>query len=573
MVGGDSRGRDRWRGVLIAAGLVLLYFAFLGSLPLLEPDEGRYTEIPREMLTRGDYVLPHLNGVLYFEKPPLYYWLNAASIKAFGLNPFASRFWSAALGLAGVLVTAWLARRVWGDRTARLALVVLATSPLYLAISRIAIIDMTLTFFFTVTLSCFFLAQAAEKGTPEARLLWYGTFAGAAFAVLAKGLIGLVLPGVIIGLYILLAGQWTILRRVPWITGTLLFLAISVPWHWLAAVRNSDFLWFYFVREHFLRYLTPIADRQEPFWFFGPVLAWGLLPWTAFLPGAFVAFWKSGRAGRWPLLRPGLPAFLWIWAGVVFLFFSASQSKLIPYIVPALAPLAILAAGELERLLAGTGLGRPWTLAFAAAGLFFTAVCGAAFMAGGAGLIRAYSPPGQHFPGLLAAGTLTVLLSVVALALSLRGRWPRAVAAMALSACALFGCVWAAAPQIQKARSMRAIASFLKTNLRPGDVVIAYRFYPQTLPVYLGRPIAVAAFAGEQTFGVSKLDEAVRRDRFPDAQGFKRLWDSPVRVFCVIDKGSLAALADERVAPIYPIVEEQRVELITNQPWDSGEGR
>lgn len=571
--GGGLDGKKGGRALLILLGLILLYFAFLGSLPLLEPDEGRYTEIPREMIARGDYVLPHLNGVLYFEKPPLYYWLNVLSIKVFGLNPFASRFWSAALGLAGVLVTACLARRVAGTKTARLALLVLATSPLYLAISRIAIIDMTLTFFFTVTLACFFLAQSAKRGTLEARLLWYGTFVGAALAVLAKGLIGIVLPGAIIGLYILLAGEWAVLLSVPWVTGILLFLAVAVPWHWLAAARNGDFLWFYFVREHFLRYLTPIADRREPFWFFGPVLVWGLLPWTAFLPGAFVQFWKTGRAGRWPILKPGLEAYLWIWAAVIFLFFSASQSKLIPYIVPAMAPLAILAAMELDRLLSGAGLDRRWTAALATVCLTFTGLCGLVFVAGGAGLVKAYGPSGLLHPVLIAVGLLTVLLSTLALVWSLRGRWPRAIAAMALAACALFWCVWAAAPQIQKARSMRSIASFLETNARPGDVVIAYRFYPQTLPVYLARPIAVAAFTGEQTFGVSKLDEAVRRDRFPDAKEFRALWDSPVRVFCVVDKDSLESLASEHVAPIYPIVEEPQVELITNQPWDSGAGR
>src|SRR5512135_1075676 len=124
---------------------LLLFFGGLGSYPLLEPDEGRYAEIPREMLERGDFVLPHLNGVLYFEKPPLYYWLNAAALSVFGAGEFASRFWSATLGLLGLLPVYHLARRARSRRAGVLAAAILGTSPLYLALAHLTIIDMTLS--------------------------------------------------------------------------------------------------------------------------------------------------------------------------------------------------------------------------------------------------------------------------------------------------------------------------------------------------------------------------------------------------------------------------------------------
>ena len=273
---------DRRAGILLAAFFVLLYFAALGAVPLLSPDEGRYTEIPREMLQSGDYVLPHLNGVLYFEKPALYYWLNAAAIRLFGLNPFASRFWSAVFWLAGLWVTYLLAKRILPPKGARLSALILGTSPLYLALSRLAIIDMTVSFFITATLVCFYLA-AVEEEPRRRRLLWYACASSAALAVLAKGLIGVALPGLVAFLFILLGRRWEILRRFPWISGSALFLAVALPWHVAAAMRDPQFFDFYIVREHFLRYLTPIADRVEPFWFFLPVLLWAFLPWTPFV--------------------------------------------------------------------------------------------------------------------------------------------------------------------------------------------------------------------------------------------------------------------------------------------------
>lgn len=561
------------RGTLFAASaLVFFYFLALGRVPLLEPDEGRYTEIPREMLQSGNWILPHLNGVRYFEKPPLYYWLNAASINVFGLTPFASRFWSAAFGLLGLLVIYRLVRRSLSERTARLSVAILATSPLYLALARLTIIDMTVSFFITVTLSCFFLAQD-ETDRTRARWLWYGMFAAAALAVLSKGLIGIVLPGGVIGLYILLTRQWRILPRVPWITGGGLFLLIALPWHLMAAMRDSGFLWFYFVHEHFLRFLTPISDRQEPFWFFVPVIAWALLPWTAFLPAAAATFWRGSRSRGLLRLEPGLPLYLWLWAGVIFLFFSSSNSKLIPYILPAIPPLAVLAACEVDGLLGGTASSRRWTKVQVGIAVLAMVLFGSAFLAAGLGAVKAFSPPGEVFPMVVLSAALTILLSCYALGLAARGRWPRAVASMILCACALFACVWSAAPVIERARSTRKMAAFLKSNMKPGDRLIAYRYYPQTLPVYLERTISVAAFTGEQTYGVSRLSKAEREERFPDAKGFKAVWDSPVRVYCVMDKDSQKYLQRDGIDHLYPIIKERQVLLATNQPWDSGEGR
>ncbi len=554
--------------VLIAAGaLIMLYFGGLGAIPYFEPDEGRYTEIPREMLALKDFVLPHLNGVLYFEKPPLYYWFNALSMAVLGVGEFSSRFWSAMLGLLGLVPVFYLGAKARPGRTAWLGVLILATSPLYLALAHLTIIDMTLTFFFTATLACFYLASE-EEDRSRARWLWYGAFAGAALTVLAKGLIGVVLPGGIAFAYLLLGSRWSVLKQVPWIRGTLLFLAIALPWHVLAALRSPDFLWFYFVHEHFLRYLTTVSDRTEPWWFFLPIVIWALLPWTAFLPASLASLARPAALRETLFRRPSPELFLWLWAAEVVVFFSLSQSKLIPYILPALPPLAVLAALQVDEVLTRRQVPAPWLKGLLLLALLGVALFGAAFIWAGLGKIKAFSPPGAVALPLLLAGAGCAALALLAAAFVAAGRWKRAVPAMALCAAASFGCMWSAGPAIAQNRDVKGFAAFIQSHEQPGDLVFAYRFYPQTLPVYLRRPIGVAAFEGELAFGISKLPAREREARFPDAAQFAALWNGPARIWCVADKDALKKMAKDGLAAPVVLMEQRQVVLLTNHPLE-----
>jgi 4-amino-4-deoxy-L-arabinose transferase-like glycosyltransferase len=558
-----------WPKVLLGLGLLLtLYYAGLGAVPYFQPDEGRYTEIPREMLASGDFVLPHLDGVLYFEKPPLYYWLNAAALSVFGISEFASRFWSATLGLLGLLPLYLLGKRAGSTRAGLLAAAILGTSPLYLALAHLTIIDMALSVFFTLTLACFYLASV-ESRPQVRRALFYGMFAAAALTVLSKGLIGIVLPGGIVFTYLLLGRRWDVLKRVPWFTGVPLFLLIAAPWHVLAAMRNPDFLWFYFVREHFLRYLTTVHDRVEPWWFFLPIVLWALLPFTALLPASL---WERARPSvirTWAFKEASPELFCWLWAAVTILFFSLSHSKLIPYILPALPPLAVLAALQLDRLLEG---GRPAVatriLLIVASSL--CALFGAAFVWAGAGNVRALEPSGAISVPLIAAGSACVLLGFAAAAFSWTGSWKRAVPAMILCAAASFGCIWSAAPALAESRRVDSFAAYIQSHREPGDRVVAYRYYPQALPVYLRDTIAVAAFQGELEFGISKLSAEERQARFPTAAEFLTLWNSPTRVWCVTDRGGLAKFSKDGLPAPVILQERGQVVLLTNRPLESG---
>ena len=278
-------GRD-----LLLLGLVcaVLFGLRLGSSPLPNPDESRYAEIPREMLATGDWVTPRLNGVNYFEKPPLVYWLVAASQKVFGPGEWAARAVPALFALGGVLLTYGAARRLHGRNAGLAAGLILATSLLYFALARILLLDMVVSVLMSTALFCFILGVQEPAGARR-RWLFYALYASMALATLTKGLIGFLVTGAVMFLWLLVCNQWHRLRPLYLPTGALLFLALAAPWHVLAARHNPTWLHRYFVYEHWERFTSTAASRPGPWWYFVPVALLGLFPWTGFLWGALRA--------------------------------------------------------------------------------------------------------------------------------------------------------------------------------------------------------------------------------------------------------------------------------------------
>ena len=537
--GGESGAIGARTLVLGAVLVALLLFWRLGALPLLEPDEGRYTEIPREMLATHDFVTPRLDGVLYFEKPPLVYWINAAAIALFGLNETAARLGSAACAVGGLALAYLLGAAAAGRRAGAIAAAALGTMPYFVALGRLATTDMTLTFCLTATLTCFWLAQAAADPR-RARRLWLGAFAGAALALLAKGLIGVVIPGAIVLLWLLATGRWEVLRRVPWAGGTALLLAIAAPWHVLAALRNPDFLWFYFVHEHLLRYLTPVAERREPVWFFLAVVGLGCAPWSGLIPSAL----RLARDGGWRERARANPdvVFLALWAGFVIAFFSISQSKLIPYALPAAPPLAVLIGRAADRLLAARAAPSRLEAGGIVAGGLAVAAFGALFVVAGLGGIDRPGLTGVVSAGLLVPGAIASALALATVATAFAGGWRVKLLVLFAAAACVDVAVLAAGPVVARERSCRELARTLRASLAPGDAVFSYRDFPESLPVYLGRTVGVAGFLGELTFGASHLDAAERAARFPDVKQFASVWRAPGRVWLVVARSRLDQL-------------------------------
>ena len=344
-----NQPEGRWMRdcILILLLFGALFLGGLGSAPLIDPDEGRYAEIPREMLERNDFVTPTLNYVKYFEKPPLLYWLNAGSMRLLGQNEFAARLPSALAGILIILATYGTGRMLFNRRTGVLGAMILGSSVGFLMQGRIILTDMVLTGCLTTALFCFLLA--IRPGTKTKLLFFYLFFIFCGLSVLTKGLIGMVLPAGIIFWFLLVGKRWHLLREIPWFSGLLIFFLVTSPWFVLVSLSNPEFPHFFFIHEHFQRYTSTIHHRNQPFWFFLPILLLVMLPWSFFFPASLVNAWKDR------FKYDGATLFLLIWPLVIIFFFSLSSSKLIPYILPTMPPLALLIAqrcsnGWLQRL-------------------------------------------------------------------------------------------------------------------------------------------------------------------------------------------------------------------------------
>lgn len=538
-------------GLIFAA----LFFFLLGSRPLSNPDEGRYSEIPREMLETGDYVTPRLDGVKYFEKPPLVYWLTAAAFRVGGVNEFTARFWPALFALAGVLMTYSAGRALYGRATGIYSAATLGVSLLYYGLSRLIVLDLAVGFFISAALFSFIVAIEKPPGANR-RWLFMAFYAAMGLGLLSKGLIAFVLPGAAMFFWVLLLNRWSRLRPLYPFSGSLLLLAIALPWHVLAAQRNPDFLSFYFVHEHFQRFTSTVHDRAEPWWYFLAVFAVGFLPGTFFV-------WSSAREnfrGGWAQRANAATAwFLLIWIVAIVGFFSASHSKLIPYIIPVFPAAAVLVGHYLSKILAAERPNlRPHLFAYAA----FVAIIGVAFP-----LIRLSKDPTLQTELRLWQFALGAILILGALAVSwfaIRGRTRAGLLAALAAHVSLLLFVNPIAGRVDK-RSTKLLAAELDRYLEPQHTVYSYHDYFQDIPVYLGRTIDVVSYKGELAFGIA-AEPATTGPHFIDDQEFLRRWEGPTRCFAIAHKGDVAGLFARVDFPHFVLAESRGKVLFSNLP-------
>lgn len=336
-----------WLLVLL---LALLWFAQLDLRHLVPSDEGRYAEMAREMLRTGDWITPRYNGYKYFEKPPLQTWFNAITFALFGLGDWQARLYTALTGFFGILVVGFTGRRVFGagsgPNAGLFAALALAAAPYWNLLGHFNTLDMGLSFMMALTLCSLLLAQRPNIAAAEVRNWMWLCWASMALAVLSKGLIGIVLPGATLVLYSLIARDWALWKRLYLVSGLLIFLVIAAPWFVLVDSRNPEFFDFFFINEHFRRFLTPSHHRTGPLLYFVPVLLVGFLPWLSVALQSFVRGVREPRPAN--RFSPGL--MLLVWSGFIFFFFSISESKLISYTLPIAPALALLIGAYLPRL-------------------------------------------------------------------------------------------------------------------------------------------------------------------------------------------------------------------------------
>ncbi len=330
---------------------LIIYIMPLGVRPVMIPDETRYAEIPREMMTTGNWVSPHLNGLRYFEKPVLGYWVTGISMQVFGDNAFAMRLPSAlSAGLSALALFALLSRFTKRRTTAlNAAMIYLSMLGVFL-IGTINILDSVFSFLLTAAfVSFYFSHQETDSKKRLAYLLLLGLFCGGAF--LAKGFLAFVLLGAVIGPYVIWQGRWQELFTRGWIA-LLAAIVVIAPWAILVHLQEPEYWHYFFWEEHVKRFASEDAQHGEPVWYYLMFLPLLTLPWIAQLPMALKNLLvnedgdEQGTGKESELLKYSI-----LWFLMPFIFFSISRGKLPTYILPCLAPLAVILAAGIENYL------------------------------------------------------------------------------------------------------------------------------------------------------------------------------------------------------------------------------
>jgi 4-amino-4-deoxy-L-arabinose transferase-like glycosyltransferase len=328
--------------VLFALAVVWFAFFFrLGSLPLLQPDEGRNAEVAREMKESGAWLSPSYDGIAYLDKPAFYFKAVALSLAAFGDNETAARIPSAMFGLALLAITFLFCRCVHGTRCAVMAVIIIATMPLYVVFSRTVIFDMTLAFFVSAAI---FAGYRAEECDGKSRRNWYllGALA-AGLATLVKGPVGFLIPGLVLFIFHRIEDRRGVWQRFFAPLNLLVFFGVTLPWFIGLSLQHHDFPYYGLIEESFHRFTTTTFHRSQPFYFYALIVAGLFLPWSFILPEAGVAAWKNKK------FMSSADRLCVVWAVVVVIFFSVSKSKLPGYILTATVACGILTARFFER--------------------------------------------------------------------------------------------------------------------------------------------------------------------------------------------------------------------------------
>lgn len=538
------------KDITILSVLLSALFGFmLGSRPLSTPDEGRYVEIPREMAVSGDYVTPRLNGVKYFEKPALFYWAQAFMIKLFGIHEWAMRILPALFGLLGCLAVYWAGVQLWGRREGIFSAVILGTSVLYYAHTRIIILDLAVSVFISIALLSFLLATRAPPGRSQTLYLAF-FFAACAGATLTKGLIGLAIPGMTILIWTALTKHWAVLKLAfnPW--GILFFLTLAAPWHILASLRNPTFFYFYFIHEHFIRFLMDAHGRTQPFWFFIPIVLLGLFPWVCFL---YQSIRKSLKEKDKTFSEE---MYLLIWIGFTFVFFSIGKSKLIPYIVPIFPAIALL----IGKYMAFVWDKRGGVSSFTQGTYGYSILC---LILSIVPWIALYDRDLLGHQGLRPYAIFISCFMPICAAIvyGLRAFPRRQIVAIIVNSCVFMMTANGAWPMLDH-RSIKPIALKIQEMGHTGDEIVCYHQYYQDLPPYLNQTVKVVGWDGELKHGMQWEDTS---SWMMNDVAFWSLWNSEKRVFVVMRKEAFKDLSHHAHKNLYFVMEFGRDVLLVNK--------
>lgn len=525
-----AHGAQAWRRGAFWLLLILFAVAWFGGLgyrDLNQPDEGRYAEIPREMVASGNWVTPRLDGLKYFEKPPLQYWATAVNYELFGQSNATARLWTALLGFLTVPWVFFLGVRLFDRRTALYASAITASCLMWVAMGHINTLDMGVSALLAFGVGALALAQNRRQ-QPRYVMGWmlFG-WAMLAGAMLTKGLIGLVLPGGAVVFYTLWQRDWALWRHLHLGKGIVLLFVLCAPWFILISRQNPHFLWFFFIHEHFLRYATPEADRYQPWWFFLALMWLGFVPWVGAAFRGVIRHrlpWRPGSGGF------DAERFFWTYAAFMLVFFSASDSKLVPYILPMYPTLALLAGRQLsQRQSFRSDMGVAVALAMA---LLVVAATVTRF--------AKHNLPAhllvQGRPWLIAAALVIVAGAVMAWWQRARGQ--RAALCLAAGALVGFQLLNLGYQTLSPMYSTRELARAMEPIAKKGVPLYSVGEYEQALPFYLKRTLRLVAYQGELDYGIQREPDKW----IPTVSAFVKIWDSQSQALAVMKPGEYKQL-------------------------------
>jgi 4-amino-4-deoxy-L-arabinose transferase-like glycosyltransferase len=532
---------------LLALAVAVVWFAGLDVRRLQHPDEGRYAEIAREMAVSGDWVTPRLNDLKYFEKPPLQYWLGAAAFNAFGVDQWTARLPSAVAGLLAVIAVGFTAARIANLDAGAFAALMLAGCVWHAGLAHLLTLDSVLSLWMAIALCAFLLAQRPQLPRAVERNWMLVAYAAAAAATLTKGLLALAIPGATLVLYTLItrdAGPWKRLHALP---GTILYLALCAPWFVLVSRANPEFAHFFFVHEHVDRFLTESHNRTGEWWYFVPWFALGIMPWILVWVATLVPSWRDA-----PRADNGFSweRFCLVWAAFVFVFFSASGSKLPSYILPQFPALALVLGFELTRLTSRTLM---WiALPLAIGGVLLIAAYGIAWdnliaawatEATPISIYRAFGPwvlaaLGAYAAGGIAAFGLFLSGGAAAKALGIAALALASLVGMQLAFVGndAFSLVRSAQPILQEAERVNG------QPFDPAFPVYQVGSYDQTLPFYLRRPTPLVDYRDEMALGLdAEPDKGMNLPQWIES------WSAAPQAYALMSREMSADLTRQRV--------------------------
>lgn len=508
---------------------LLLYVVTLPFAPLMEPDEGRYSAIPSAMNATCDYVTPRLKKAVYFEKPPLAYWATAITFRIFGENEFSSRLFAALCAWGCIILTYRMGMFFHDTRTGLYAGAVLTTFLYHAAIGRINILDMPLAFFVCMAIWSGFRYLAS---TERRKIRLYLLYTFSALAFLTKGLIGIVFPFGVVVVWLIVSHRWRETFTLFSPLGILLFAAIAMPWLILVQKANPDFVRFFFIQEHLLRYATRMHNRYQPFYFYLPIIMVGTLPWCAFLPEVL----RGIRRNAGIIFSNVEKRFLLVWICLILTFFSISSSKLIPYIAPIFLPISLI-FGHLFRIYednqdtaVGTAVPLRYRVTVILQALLFTAI-----------LLAPLFPhdyqvdPGIWWPWVV----FPILLQILILFLPDRVR-ARAGKGWFLTIYILFAVflglvTFPVAQYLTPYKSAWPLSQAVKTHLPAGATLYQYGISLYGIDFYTGLRTPIVDDIGELGYGSEQLPREERERYFLSSASFFRLLQEKEGVYCATE--------------------------------------